>query len=174
MNVKKKILYLELFPITYHGKQYKCTISRRKDTIFRIVRIIIILGGSLCLFIYPNLISIMVKYFPISLPLFSIILIIECSIYRSLQLMGIHFNCCIMEINKKRDKVFKTNFFLPWWKVEDFRRQNFEWLAEATFEAFERYNNYQAEEFELNRQKNWDGIISLEKTEVKGATNNDK
>ena len=88
--------------------------------------------------------------------------------------MGIHFDCCIMEINKKRDKVFKTNFFLPWWKVEDFRRQNFEWLAEATFEAFERYNNYQAEEFELNRQKNWDGIISLEKTEVKGATNNDK
>lgn len=163
MNIKKKKLYLELFPITYHGKQYKCTISRRKDTIFRIVRIIIILGGSLCLFIYPNLISIMVKYFPISLPLFSIILIIECSIYRSLQLMGIHFDCCIMEINKNKkwDKVFKTNFFLQWWKIEDFRRQNFEWLAEATFEAFERYNNYQAEEFELNR------IISLEKTEVK-------
>lgn len=39
MNIKKKNLYLELYPITYNDKKYMCTISRRKDFIFRFIRI---------------------------------------------------------------------------------------------------------------------------------------
>lgn len=37
MNIKKKNLYLELYPITYNDKKYMCTISRRKDFIFRFI-----------------------------------------------------------------------------------------------------------------------------------------
>lgn len=49
MNIKKKNLYLELYPITYNDKKYMCTISRRKDFIFRFIRIgAVILFFSYC------------------------------------------------------------------------------------------------------------------------------
>lgn len=64
MNIKKKNLYLELYPITYNDKKYMCTISRRKDFIFRFIRIgaviLFLVIVSRILFMYPKLAKIVV------------------------------------------------------------------------------------------------------------------
>lgn len=132
MNIKKKKLYLEISPVTYQGKQYTCIVSGRKNFIFWIVRIIIL-----------------------------IIAIIAGERYVLIGALEIELDCCIFSIeNENHDKVkaFQTKIALLLGDWNDIvKTSNYEYLTKL---IFKEYNIYQGEEFELNRQKNWDGIIS--------------
>lgn len=175
MNIKKKLLYLELSPVTYQGKQYTCIASGRKNFIFWIVRIIILIIAAGGLFIYQNLLPDILGNLIYSLLLLGYtILLLTFHKYVLIGALGIELDCCIFSIeneNHDKVKVFQTKTALFWGDWNDIvKTSDYEHLTKL---IFKEYNIYQEKEFELNRKKNWDGIISLEKTEVKGATDND-
>ena len=167
MNIKKKNLYLELYPITYNDKKYMCTISRRKDFIFRFIRIgaviLFLVIVSRILFMYPKLAKIVV---PVMVFVGIMSYFIEHLLVDSEGIV-IDLDCCIFSM-ENHNKVFQTKIPIYYWEWRRIiKHQNYESLVK---EIYKKYNIYCPIELD---KKNWDGIISLEKAEVKGATDND-